>query len=116
MTKFPLIPLIDFGHVNARENGSLKLEQDYENRLAYMISELGYNKMKDFHVHFSKIEYTLKGEVRHLTFDDKVYGPEFLPLARVLKKLNLFPYVICESAGTQDVDALEMKKIYSSLN
>ena len=111
-----LVPLIDFGHVNARENGSLKEAQDYENRLVYMISELGYNKMKDFHVHFSKIEYTLKGEVRHLTFDDKVYGPEFLPLARVLKKLNLFPYVICESAGTQDVDALEMKKIYSSLN
>lgn len=108
------VPAVDFGHVNARENGSLKTEQDYMSRLEYMINELGYEKMQNFHIHFSKIEYTLKGEVRHLTFEDEVYGPEFLPLAKALKKLNLYPYVICESAGTQDKDALTMQKLYNS--
>ena len=77
-----------------------------------MISELGYEKMKRFHVHFSKIEYSAKGEVRHLTFEDQRYGPNFEPLAVALKKLNLEPYIICESAGTQDIDALNMQKIY----
>lgn len=107
------IPTVDFGHVNAREFGSLKTERDYLERLQYMVSELGYEKMKHFHVHFSKIEYTAKGEKRHLTFEDDHYGPNFEPLAKALKKLALEPVVICESAGTQDIDAVKMKKIYS---
>ena len=106
------VPAIDFGHINARECGTLKTEKDYLDRLQYMIDELGYDKMKNFHIHFSKIEYSAKGEVRHLTFEDNHYGPEFEPLAAALKKLNLEPYVICESAGTQDIDALKMQNIY----
>lgn len=106
------VPCIDFGHVNARECGSLKTEADYERLLRYLIDELGYDRMKNFHMHFSKIEYTAKGEVRHLTFADDKFGPEFAPLAVVLKKLKLEPYAVCESAGTQDIDALSMKKIY----
>ena len=105
-------PCVDFGHVNAREFGSLKSNMDYEERLSYMINELGYERMKNFHIHFSKIEYSAKGEVRHLTFEDEHYGPDFAPLAKVLKKLGLEPFVICESAGTQDIDAVNMQKIY----
>ena len=109
------VPTVDFGHVNAREQGSLKTVADYKSRLEYMIGELGYEKMKNFHVHFSKIQYSAKGEIRHLTFADDVYGPEFEPLAIALKDLNLEPVVVCESAGTQAEDAAEMKKIYFSL-
>ena len=46
------VPTVDFGHVNAREQGSLKTVADYKSRLEYMIGELGYEKMKNFHVHF----------------------------------------------------------------
>lgn len=106
------IPAVDFGHINAREFGSLKTEKDYLLRLEYMVDELGYEKMKHFHVHFSKIEYSAKGEVRHLTFEDDHYGPEFEPLSIALKKLKLEPFIICESAGTQDIDAVKMQKIY----
>ncbi|MBR2385641.1 MAG: TIM barrel protein [Clostridia bacterium] len=109
------IPTVDFGHVNAREGGSLKTTFDYQSRLEYMISELGYEKMKNFHVHFSKIQYSAKGEIKHLTFDDSVYGPNFEPLAVALKNLNLEPVIICESAGTQAEDAKEMKNIYFSI-
>lgn len=105
-------PCVDFGHVNAREQGSLKTEEDYERLLRYMTDGLGYERMKSFHVHFSKIEYSARGEIRHLTFDDTVYGPEFPPLAATLKKLGLEPYIVCESAGTQDIDAVKMRKIY----
>ena len=105
-------PCVDFGHINAREQGSLKSVEDYESRLRYLISELGYERMKHFHVHFSKIMYSAKGEVKHLTFADEVYGPEFEPLAVALKKLDLEPYIVSESAGTQAEDAEYMKKVY----
>ena len=53
------------------------------------------------------------GEFRKgVTFEDEIYGPEFRPLSNALKKLHLEPFVICESAGTQDIDAIKMQKIY----
>ena len=106
------LPAVDFGHLNAREQGSLKTEEDYRVRLQYMIDELGYERVRHFHVHFSKIQYSAKGEVRHLTFADEVYGPAFEPLAAALKKLRLEPYIVSESAGTQAEDALAMKRMY----
>ena len=110
------VPAVDFGHLNAREGGSLKTVDDYLCRLEYMISELGFERVKNFHVHFSKIMYGGKGEIKHLTFEDNQYGPEFQPLAIALKKLQLEPYIICESSGTPAEDALEMKQIYGSVD
>ena len=109
------LPTVDFGHLNAREQGSLKTVEDYRSRLEYMISELGYERVKHFHVHFSKIQYSEKGEVRHLTLEDAIYGPEFAPLAVALKELKLEPYIVSESAGTQAEDALAMKRMYESV-
>lgn len=109
-------PAVDFGHINAREQGSLKTEEDFETRLRYMIDELGFDRVKHFHAHFSKIMYGGKGEIKHLTFEDKIYGPEFAPLAVALKRTGLEPYIVSESAGTQAADALEMKHIYNTVD
>lgn len=109
-------PCVDFGHINARERGSLVTVEDYKSRLEYMISELGYERVKHFHVHFSKIMYGGKGEIKHLTFEDTVYGPEFSPLAVALKELKLEPYIVSESDGTQAEDARTMKEIYNSVD
>lgn len=108
-------PCVDFGHINAREQGSLKTVVDYKSRLQYMLDELGYERVKHFHVHFSKIMYSVKGEVKHLTFEDDVYGPEFEPLAIALKDLKLEPYIVSESSGTQAEDAKAMQDIYNKL-
>ena len=105
-------PCVDFGHVNAREQGSLKTKKDYLSRLEFLIEALGFGRMKNFHVHFSKIQYGAKGEIRHLTFADDVFGPEFMPLAEALCELKLEPYIVSESAGTQAEDAAEMKRMY----
>lgn len=107
-------PCVDFGHVNAREGGSLKTKEDYLSLLNIFTDRLGVERMRDFHVHFSKIMYSAKGEIKHLTFADEVYGPEFAPLAAALKQTGLQPYIVCESDGTQAEDAAEMKKIYNS--
>ena len=81
----------------------------------HVIDELGFERASKMHVHFSKIEYSTGGEVRHLTFEDQMYGPDFEPLARVFKKYNLSPVIICESDGTQADDAVEMKRIYENV-
>lgn len=107
-----LIPCIDFGHLNARDLGVIKTKEDYENILNTVKNELGSERFKNFHSHFSKIEYTTGGEKRHLTFEDTLYGPQFEPLMELIAKHGLSPVFICESAGTQDIDAKQMKDYY----
>ena len=107
-----IIPCVDFGHLNARTHGSLKTEDDYKAVIDTLIDGVGYDKVKNMHVHFSKIEYGQGGEVRHLTFADQVFGPEFEPLAKVLYDYKLEPWVFSESAGTQSIDAKTMKDTY----
>lgn len=109
------IPCIDFGHLNARTCGGIKSETDYKNILDTIENKLGSERLKIFHSHFSRIEYTEKGgEVRHLTFKDEVYGPDFEPLMELVAKKDLSPVFICESAGTQGDDAAAMKVYYNS--
>jgi deoxyribonuclease-4 len=105
-------PVVDFGHLNAREQGAIKTEDDYK-RIFYRISEeLGAEYAENLHCHFSKIEYTAMGEKKHLTFEDSQYGPSPEILMKVIAELGVSPTIICESAGTMDIDALEMKKTY----
>ena len=110
-----LIPCIDFGHLNARDLGILKSKEDFEGVLDQIENDLGKDRLKVFHSHFSKIEYTAGGEKRHLTFEDTVYGPDFEPLMELVYKKGLNPTFICESAGTQTEDAKQMKDYYLSL-
>ncbi len=107
------IPCIDFGHLNARSFGGIKTKEDYLKILEKVENELGFERLKIFHSHFSKIEYKEPGgERKHLTFEDKIYGPEYEPLLELVVKKNLEPVFICESAGTQAEDAMKMLKTY----
>ncbi len=108
-----LIPVVDFGHLNARDLGNVFVtEDDYKRVFDEIGTALGDEVARNLHCHFSKIEYTSGGEKKHLTFEDAVYGPDFSPLAKVLYINGLTPRIICESAGTMAEDALEMKKMY----
>ena len=109
-----LFPVVDFGHLNARNIGGYFVTSDDYRRVFDSIGEaLGDSKAKYLHCHFSKIMYTEKGgEKEHLTFADTVYGPEFEPLAEAIIAENVCPTIICESAGTQAEDALTMKQIW----
>lgn len=109
-----LIPTIDFGHINAFTQGAIKGEEDYDRIINYLIETIGYEKTKIMHIHFSKIEYGPKGELKHLTFEDDKFGPEFDGLANIIVKYKLSPIIICESKGTQAEDAIKMKKIYQN--
>ena len=79
-------------------------------------NKLGKSRLNEFHSHFSKIEYTENGgEKRHLTFEDTVYGPEYEPLMELVYRYGISPTFICESAGTQGIDAKSMKDYYMNL-
>ena len=110
-----IIPCIDFGHLNARDLGVIKTAEDYKAIINKMENEIGADRTKVFHSHFSKIEYTTGGEKRHLTFEDTIFGPDFEPLMEVIAQKNLSPIIICESDGTQGIDALAMKNYFSKI-
>lgn len=111
-----LVPVVDFGHLNARNLGEmLKTADDYLRIFDKIDRLLGADVAKNLHCHFSKIEWTGSGEKRHLTFEDQIYGPQFEPLVEVIAKNGLTPTIICESAGTQSEDALAMKKYYMEI-
>jgi deoxyribonuclease-4 len=108
-----LIPCLDFGHLNARTQGGLATKGDYARVLDAVGGRLGSERLRVFHAHFSKIEYTAGGEKRHLTFADSVFGPDPRPLIELICERGLAPVVICESVGTQAEDAAEMKRMYA---
>lgn len=108
-------PCVDFGHINAREQGILKNAVNYNTIVQKMEDFLPKHKVFNMHVHFSKIEYGAKGEIRHLTFADEKYGPDYQPLMELFHLKGMSPYVICESDGTQAEDTVTMKKYYFSL-
>jgi deoxyribonuclease-4 len=110
-----LCPVVDFGHLNARNIGNyFATEDDYRRVFDLIGKALGYEYADTLHCHFSKIEYTDKGEKKHLTLEDSVYGPDFEPLMNALAKDGYSPRIICESDGTQAQDALIMKNYYMS--
>jgi deoxyribonuclease-4 len=107
------VPVVDFGHLNARDLGNVFISADDYMRVFEKIEKAcGASVAENLHCHFSKIEWTAQGEKKHLTFEDDVYGPKFEPLVDTIVKHSLSPTIICESAGTQSDDALAMKKYY----
>ena len=102
------IPCVDFGHLNSRMQGTM----DYVKALDEIGTTLGIDRLRNMHIHFSKIEYTAGGEKRHLTFADEIYGPQFEPLIEQFILRDMSPSVICESAGTQTDDAAAMMRYY----
>ncbi len=107
-------PCFDFGHINSYMHGGLKTKDDYRRILDYTVDKLGFEKASRMHVHFSKIQYGDKGEIRHLTFADDKYGPEYAPLAELFDEYGMSPYIVCESDGTMSDDALAMKNMHKN--
>lgn len=110
-------PVVDFGHMNARERGGLFPDCDSYRRVFSTVAErLGDAYARHLHCHFSRIAYTDGGEKRHLTFADEQYGPAFEPLMEAIVREGVCPRIICESDGTMAEDALTMKRYWQSLN
>jgi deoxyribonuclease-4 len=101
--------VIDWGHLHALHQGTLKKTEDFRAIAEKVEQKLGTEALKSMHCHFSKIEFTAQGEKRHHTLDEEKYGPDFRMLAEVIADFQLHPTMICESP-ILDIDARKMQE------
>ena len=102
--------VIDWGHLHALHQGTLKKVEDFRVVAEKVEEKLGTEALRSMHCHFSKIEFSSQGEKRHHTLDEERYGPDFRMLAEVIVDFGLHPTMICESP-ILDVDARRMKEM-----
>jgi deoxyribonuclease-4 len=103
--------VIDWSHLHARDHGRLKTLEDFRNVLEIAEDRIGIEPVKDMHCHFSKIEFTGKGEKRHHVLEEQQFGPDFEMLAKIAIDFKLRSVFICESP-LLNVDATKMRDIF----
>jgi deoxyribonuclease-4 len=103
---------VDFAHIHARNNGSLKEYDDFAKLLQYIVDELGQVALHDLHIHMGGIQYSEKGERNHLPLEESDFN--FKACLQALKDFNVKGCVICEGPRVE-YDALLLKKTYETL-
>ena len=102
--------VVDWGHLHARSGGRFGKVADFRAVVEEVERRLGTQVARNMHCHFSKIEFTHRGERRHHILDDGKYGPDFNLLAEVIDEFKMSPVIICETP-LLDIDALKMRNI-----
>ncbi|MDO8340132.1 MAG: TIM barrel protein [Candidatus Burarchaeum sp.] len=108
-------PVIDFAHYHARGNGAItaaNAEADYAAIFSKLESSLGKNAVTSFHAHFSEVEYTDKGERRHLELGT-TNEPPVKPFLKLCAEQDYSGTIICETPLLEQ-DALRMQRIFAS--
>jgi deoxyribonuclease-4 len=100
--------VVDWAHLHARDGGRFKTVDDFSKVIVEIENRLGTEAVKDMHCHFTKVEFTDKGEKRHHIMDETDYGPDFTMLAKVIAEFKLKPVIISESP-ILDADAIKMR-------
>ena len=101
-------PVVDWAHIHAREHGKLKEAEDFLKVLNEIEERLGAEAVKNLHCHYTRVEFTEKGERRHHVMEETDFGPDFEPLASIIAEMGLNPVIISESP-ILDVDSLKMR-------
>lgn len=104
-----VMPVIDFAHLHARGVGKLKKYQDFQEVLELVEKYLGREGLNNMHIHVSGIEYSDKGEVRHLNLREA--DLDYKLLIKAFKEFNIKGVVISESPNLEE-DALLLKQLY----
>jgi len=100
--------VVDWSHLHARGRGRFRAVEDFRKVVDQMENRLGTEAVKNLHCHFTKIEFTDKGERRHHILEESRYGPDFRLLARVIVEFDMKPVIISESP-ILDLDAIKMR-------
>jgi len=107
-----VFPCIDFSHLHARTGGAENSLAEFEAVLKRYARVLGKPALKDLHLHVSGIEYTEKGERRHLLLKESDF--KYRELLKALKRAGAGGVLICESPNLED-DALLLQKSYKRI-
>lgn len=106
-------PCLDFAHLHARTgNGMLNSEEEWDNCIAEYRQALGDEALKRLHIHLSGIEYTEKGEKKHLPLEESDLN--FKTLLKVFSDNKCGGRILCESPIMED-DALLMQRTMHEL-
>jgi deoxyribonuclease-4 len=89
-----VLPCTDFAHLHAR-TGELNSYDEWLKILKAFRTALGEDALKKMHIHVSGIEYTPKGERRHLTFAEA--DLKYAELLRALADSGCAGRILCES-------------------
>ena len=89
-----VLPCVDFAHLHAR-TGALNSFGEWMKILDLIRTILGEEGIRKMHIHLSGIEYTAKGERKHLPFRDA--DLQFGELLRALAERGCAGRILCES-------------------
>lgn len=108
-----ILPCIDFSHLHARTGGKLNTYDEFCTILDKIGSEIGQYALDNFHGHLAGIEYSDKGEKRHLELEKS--DMNYKDLLKALKKFNVKGALVCESPNIED-DCKLLKDFYLGVN
>ena len=103
---------IDFSHIHARGNGSLKGYDEFAEILQYVLNRLGKSALEDLHIHMGGINYNEKGEKNHLPLLESDFN--YVDCLKAIKDFNGKGCVILEGPLVEK-DALLLKNTYENL-
>jgi len=107
-----VLPCMDFAHLHARSNGSWNTYDEFARVFERMGNEIGSHALENFHAHIAGIEYTAKGERKHLNLEESDLN--YKDLMKAFKDFNVKGAIICESPDIED-DAMLLQKTYKAL-
>jgi len=111
---FPSVrPCLDFAHLHARSgDGSINRYEDWMHILEAYEQALGDTSLHALHIHLSGIEYSVKGERKHLTVRES--DLDVKSLFKALKKMGAGGRILCESPILEE-DALYLQQLYQEV-
>ncbi len=107
-----VLPCIDFSHLYARTVGGYNTYDDFCRILETIGNELGDFALQNFHAHIAGIEFSAKGEKKHLNLDEASFN--YKDLLKALKHFSIKGVVVCESPNIEE-DAMLLSRYYNSL-
>ncbi len=107
-----VLPCVDFSHLHAREGGLNNTYEEFMRIFEKIGNELGQYALDNFHSHIAGIEYTQKGEKKHLNLLESDFN--YKDLLKAFKKFDIKGVVICESPNIEE-DCKLLKDYYLSL-
>lgn len=107
-----VLPCVDFSHIHARTAGEYNTYDEFCKILDRIGTELGDFALNNFHAHLAGIEYTAKGEKRHLIFEES--DMNYKDLLKALKHFGVKGALVCESPNIE-TDTKILKDYYMSL-
>lgn len=110
--EFGLYPCVDVAHLHARANGALNSTAEWNQLLDRYAEVLGKESLNSVHFHFSGIDYSDKGERKHLPIEES--DANWRDFLRVLKQRKIGGTLVCESP-TLEEDTMLLQKTYAEL-